>query len=167
MVIATAYALYNHEIIASKIVDILKHLNNNHCDIIEMIRSTHNYIDFEDHIIRKGAIRAYKGEKMVIPFNMRDGLAICEGKSNEDWNCTAPHGCGRVCSRSKIRRLLNAEDFKKDMEANGIYTTTANESTLDEAPQAYKPYEEILRLIKPSVDILYHIKPLINIKATD
>lgn len=90
MVITSAYAHFNHLLIARKIENIL--LKINQAKVTERIVSVHNYIDFEDHIIRKGAIRAYEGEKMVIPFNMRDGLAICVGKSNKDWNCTAPHG---------------------------------------------------------------------------
>lgn len=163
MVIATAYAQFNHFIIARKIEDILHHTCN--AKVTERICSIHNYIDFEDHVIRKGAIRSYEGEKMVIPFNMRDGLAICVGKSNPDWNHTAPHGCGRSYSRSKIKQLLNVEDFIKEMKESGIYTTTANEATLDEAPQAYKPYEEILEAIKPTAEVLYLIKPVINIKA--
>ena len=118
-------------------------------------------------MIRKGAIRAYEGERVIIPFNMRDGISICEGKSNEDWNCTAPHGCGRCLSRSKAKEQLNIEDFKATMEAAGVYTTTADASTLDEAPAAYKPYEEIVKLIEPTVNVLYLMKPMMNIKASD
>ena len=118
-------------------------------------------------MIRKGAIRAYEGERVIIPFNMRDGISICEGKSNEDWNFTAPHGCGRCLSRSKAKEQLNIEDFKTTMEAAGVYTTTADASTLDEAPQVYKPMEEIVKYIEPTVNILYFMKPMMNIKASD
>lgn len=163
MVIATAYAQFNHYIIARKIEDIVRHT----CDakVTERICSIHNYIDFQDHMIRKGAIRAYEGEKMVIPFNMRDGLAICVGKSNEDWNCTAPHGCGRLMSRSKSKQVLNVDAFKEQMK--GIYSTSVGKGTLDEAPDAYKPYEEIIELIKPTADILYFVRPTINLKANE
>ena len=96
---------------------------------------------------------------------MRDGISICVGKSNDDWNCTAPHGCGRIMSRSKAKEKLSLDDFKMEME--GIYTTTANMSTLDESPSAYKPYKEIVELIEPTVDILYLMKPRINIKGSE
>lgn len=165
MVITTAYALFNHEIIARKIVNILKSVNDNHCNIIEMIRSTHNYIDFEDHIIRKGAIRAYEGEKMVVPFNMRDGLAICVGKSNADWNYSCSHGAGRKMSRNKAKELLSMKEFEKSME--NVYSTTVCKSTLDESPMAYKDTNTILDLIQDTCEVLYMVKPLINIKSTE
>ena len=161
MVIATAYAQFNHLIITRKIADILLHTCN--AKITEKICSIHNYIDFEDHIIRKGAIRAYEGEKMVIPFNMRDGLAICEGRSNEDWLCTAPHGAGRILSRNSAKKQLSLDAFKEQMK--DIYSTSVNASTLDEAPDAYKPYQEILDAIEPTAKILYLIKPTINLKS--
>lgn len=163
MIIAQAYASFNHLIISRKIENIL--LKINQAKVIEKIVSIHNYIDFEDHIIRKGAIRSYEGEKMVIPFNMRDGLAICVGKSNEDFNCTAPHGCGRLLSRSKAKTTLNLDEFQNQMK--GVYSTSVNASTLDEAPDAYKPYEEILEAIQPTAEVLYFIRPTINLKATD
>jgi RNA-splicing ligase RtcB len=121
----------------------------------------------DDMILRKGAVRAYKNELLVIPFNMRDGISICDGKSNEDWNYTVCHGCGRALSRSKAKQQLNVEKFKETMEAAGIYTTTADASTLDEAPEAYKPYEEIVKLIEPTVSVLYMMKPRMNIKAAE
>ena len=133
----------------------------------DRIYTTHNYIDLDDMVLRKGAVRSYKGEELIIPFNMRDGISICEGKSNEDWNCTAPHGCGRLLSRSKAKEILDVEKFKKEMEDADIYTTTANASTLDEAPNAYKPMEEIVRLVEPTVDIKYFMKPRVNIKASE
>lgn len=164
MVIAQAYAKYNHKLICDKIREIFMKINN--AKIQETIQSIHNYIDISgDHMIRKGAIRSYKGEKMVIPFNMRDGLAICEGKSNEDWNCSAPHGAGRIMSRSKAKSDLLMEDFEESMK--GIYTTSVCKSTLDESPMAYKDMNIIVDAIKDTCDIIWMIKPVINIKSTD
>lgn len=161
MVITQAYAKFNHIFIAQKISAIFKKING--AKVIEEIRSTHNYIDMEDHIIRKGAIRSYLGEKVVIPFNMRDGLAICSGKSNEDWNYSAPHGSGRVMSRSKAKELLSTAEFQKQME--GIYSTSIGKGTIDESPMAYKETAEIVKLLEPSCEILYFIKPVISMKA--
>ena len=163
MVIATAYAQFNHLIISRKIEDILYHTCQ--AKVTEKICSIHNYIDFQDHMIRKGDIRSYEGEKMVIPFNMRDGLAICMGKSNEDWNCSAPHGAGRVLSREKAKATLSMDDFKEQMK--GIYSTSVNKSTLDEAPDAYKDYKMIVDAIEPTCEILYFIRPTINLKACE
>ena len=164
MVIAQAYAKYNHKLICDKILSIFKKINN--AKIQEIIQSIHNYIDISgDHVIRKGAIRSYSGEKMVIPFNMRDGLAICIGKSNEDWNCSAPHGAGRILSRSKAKSDLSMEDFQESMK--GIYTTSVCRNTLDESPMAYKDMDIILNAIQDTCDVLYMIKPVINIKSTD
>lgn len=157
MVIAQFYADYNRLTMLSIIKDVLKIKTK------ETIMSIHNYIDFDDFFIRKGAIRSYKGEKMIIPFNMRDGILICEGKSNEDWNFSAPHGAGRVLSRSKAYESLDLEDFKNSME--GIYSTSVCRSTLDEAPAAYKDALFIENAIKPTVDIIDRIKPILNIKA--
>ena len=165
MVIAQAYASYNRHIILQKAADIMEKING--AKVIDKVSSVHNYIDFRDLTIRKGAIRSYEGEKMIIPFNMRDGMAICDGKSNEDWNCSAPHGSGRAMSRSKAKKNLNLDDFKKQMEDAGIYTTSVCANTLDEAPDAYKPTEEIIDNIKDTCDVLFFMKPKINIKATD
>ena len=123
----------------------------------------HNYIDFRDNIIRKGAISAYEGEKVLIPINMRDGSIIAIGKGNPDWNFSAPHGAGRIMSRNMAKEELSLEEFKKTME--GIYSTSINKSTLDEAPFAYKPMEEIIENIKDTVDIVHIIKPIYNFKA--
>jgi len=120
-----------------------------------------------DMTLRKGAIRSYSGELMILPFNMRDGIAVCEGKSNEDWLCTAPHGCGRLLSRSKAKETLSLDEFQKQMADANIYTTTADSSTLDEAPNAYKPMEEIIKLVEPTLDIKYFMKPKLNIKAAE
>ena len=122
----------------------------------------HNFID-EEHIIRKGAIPAHRGQKVLIPMNMRDGCIIAEGKGNPDWNCSAPHGAGRLLSRAEAKELLTVEEYRAAMA--GIYTTSANRSTIDESPMAYKPMEQILEYIEPTVKILKVIKPIYNFKA--
>ena len=114
-------------------------------------------------ILRKGAVSAGKGEKLLIPINMRDGSLICTGKGNPEWNCSAPHGAGRIMSRSEAARTLSVEEFEKQME--GIYTTTANISTLDESPMAYKDMKDIVDNIGPTADIVKIIKPVYNFKA--
>ena len=119
----------------------------------------------QDHIIRKGAIRAYEGEKMIVPFNMRDGLAICVGKSNEEWNFSCSHGSGRKLSRSKAKEILSMEEFADSMKH--VYSTSVCKNTIDEAPMAYKDTNTILDLIQQTADILYIVKPIINIKSTD
>lgn len=164
--LAQTYTRLNHEVIHSQIADIYKKLSDGG-KCIEEVYTTHNYIDMSDMVLRKGAVRAYEGELLIIPFNMRDGISICEGKSNEDFNCTAPHGCGRLMSRSKAKEVLNVDDFKKQMSDANIYTTTADNTTLDEAPNAYKSMDEIVKLIEPTVDIKYFMKPRINIKASN
>jgi RNA-splicing ligase RtcB len=158
---AQAYAKFNHKVICDLIIDIMCKFDMKTDG--EIIYTTHNYISPRDHIIRKGAIASYEGDKMIIPFNMRDGLAICVGKSNDDWNCSAPHGAGRLMSRSKAKANVDIEEFKKSME--GIYSTSVGKGTLDESPMAYKDYKEILSLIEPTADVLFLIKPKINIKA--
>lgn len=125
----------------------------------------HNYINFEDNIIRKGSISARKGEKVIIPINMRDGCIIGIGKGNEDWNYSAPHGAGRVMSRMKAKNELNMSDYKNSMD--GIYSTSINENTIDEAPMVYKPMKEILENIKDTVEVTKIIKPIYNFKAND
>lgn len=160
---AQAYAKFNHKMIAERIYNIVRKFGLK--TIVETIYTTHNYINPIDHIIRKGAIASYEGEKMIIPFNMRDGLAICVGKSNDDWNCSAPHGAGRIMSRAKAKANVDLEEFKKSME--GIYSTSIGVGTLDESPMVYKNTDEILELIKPTCDVLFMIKPKINIKAME
>ena len=123
----------------------------------------HNYIDIDRMILRKGAVRALKEEKIIIPINMKDGSLICQGKGNEDWNMSAPHGAGRVMSRREARKTINIEDFKKEMQ--GVYSTCISNRTLDEAPEAYKSLNEIITHTKDAVDILHHIKPIYNFKA--
>jgi len=127
--------------------------------------TVHNYIDMESNIVRKGAISAKKGERVLIPMNMRDGCIIGIGKGNEDWNCSAPHGAGRIMSRSQAKAELKVEDYAESM--NGIYTTCVCEDTIDESPMAYKPAEEILRLIEPTVEVEKIIRPVYNFKAKE
>ena len=130
---------------------------------LEAFHTIHNYIDFEEMILRKGAIAAHAGEKVLIPINMRDGSVIALGKGNPEWNYSAPHGAGRVMSRSKAKEALNLEEYKEAMK--GIYTTSVNESTLDEAPMAYKSLENIIDVIRDSVEIIDIMKPVYNFKA--
>lgn len=125
--------------------------------------TVHNYISFEDNIVRKGAIRANKGERVIIPINMRDGSIIAVGKGNEDWNCSAPHGAGRIMSRSKARSVVDLEEFKNSMK--DVYSTSVVEETIDEAPMVYKPMKEIIDNIKDTVEIERIIKPIYNFKA--
>ena len=130
---------------------------------LESFHTIHNYIDTEEMILRKGAISAKSGEKILIPINMRDGSVIATGKGNPEWNYSAPHGAGRIMSRAKAKETLSLEDYKLAM--NGIYTTSVNESTLDEAPMAYKPLEDIIYVIRDSVDVIDIMKPVYNFKA--
>ena len=129
----------------------------------EGISSIHNYVDTEHKIIRKGAIAAYEGELGIIPLNMRDGSLIVRGKGNPDWNCSLPHGAGRILSRGEARRTLDLVDYEKSME--GIYTTSVCSSTIDEAPDAYKPAELIEQAIGDNAEIIEHIYPIYNFKA--
>jgi RNA-splicing ligase RtcB len=134
-------------------------------EIVEQFTTIHNYIDTENMILRKGAVSAMAGEKLLIPINMRDGSLICIGKGNEDWNCSAPHGAGRIMSRSKARKELSMDEFKSEM--SGIYSTTVSKETLDEAPMAYKTMDDIVANIGPTADIVNVIKPIYNFKAAD
>lgn len=129
----------------------------------ESFDSIHNYMDIETGIIRKGATDASKGVRLIIPLNMRDGSLICVGKGNPDWNHSAPHGAGRSMSRSKAKNDLSMDDYKDQMR--NVYTTSVVESTLDEAPGAYKSSENILNNITDTVDLIHHIKPIYNYKA--
>jgi RNA-splicing ligase RtcB len=157
MNLAQKFAALNRETIANVIV---RELGVNKVDAFDTI---HNYIDTKNMVLRKGAISAQLGEKVIIPMNMRDGSLICVGKGNEDWNCSAPHGAGRILSRTEAKNSLNLEDFKSTMD--GIYTTSVNNSTIDEAPMAYKPVEKILENIGDTVDVVETIKPVYNFKA--
>lgn len=127
--------------------------------------TVHNYIDHEAGILRKGAVSAEDGETLLIPMNMRDGSLLCEGKGNRDWNFSAPHGAGRTMSRTQARATFKTEDFVKEME--GIFTTTANQKTLDECPMAYKPMSDITDYIEPTVKVIDVLKPIYNFKAEE
>ena len=132
---------------------------------INCFETIHNYISFEDNIVRKGAISAKKGEKVLIPMNMRDGCIIGIGKGNNDWNKSAPHGAGRIMSRMKAKETFDLDEYKESMK--DIYTTSVNEDTIDEAPFVYKPMQEIIDNISDTVDIIKIIKPIYNFKASD
>ena len=162
MVIAQAYAEFNHIIIHRLITDIFRRVCGS-IDTVEQIITTHNYIDFKGRMMRKGAVASLEGQKLVIPFNMRDGLIICKGKSNPEWNCSAPHGAGRLMSRSAAKELIDMEEYKQSM-AN-IYSTSVQRDTIDESPMAYKDPMEILEAIQDTVEVLYFIKPVINMKS--
>ncbi|MPN42584.1 RNA-splicing ligase RtcB [bioreactor metagenome] len=127
--------------------------------------TVHNYIDTGNMILRKGAVSAQKGEILLIPINMRDGSLICMGKGNADWNFSAPHGAGRVMSRTQARSSFTLSQFKETM--NGIYTTSVNKETLDECPLAYKPMDDIVRNICDTVEIIDNIIPIYNFKAAE
>lgn len=131
----------------------------------EGFHTIHNYIDTDEMILRKGAIAAHSGEKVLIPINMRDGSVLAVGKGNPDWNYSAPHGAGRLMSRTKAKNSLDLEEYKKAME--GVYTTSVNESTLDEAPMAYKSLADIIDVIRESVDVIDVMKPVYNFKASE
>lgn len=162
MVLAQAYALYNHHIIRDRIFAILQKFNKAKCE--ESVFTTHNYISVcEDYpMLRKGAVEAKEGARFCLPFNMRDGIAICMGKGNVEWNYSAPHGAGRAMSRNAAKKNIEMEDFENSME--GIFSTSVCHNTLDESPQAYKPKEEILRLIEPTAEVVAMVKPRLNIK---
>jgi RNA-splicing ligase RtcB len=160
MILAQQYAKYNRAIMM-RIV-----LNNvfKESTQLDMIESVHNYIDFNDLIIRKGAIRSYVGERSLIPLNMEDGMLIVEGKSNPEWNYSMNHGSGRLMSRSKAKEVLNLDEMKQGMSDAGVYSSSLNKGTLDEAKGAYKPTELIEQAIEPTATILERVKPILNIK---
>ena len=162
MIVVQAYALYNHHIIRDRIFAMLKKLCKAKC--VESILTTHNYVSVceEYPMLRKGAVEAAEGERFCLPFNMRDGIAICVGKGNAEWNCSAPHGAGRAMSRNAAKKDIGMEDFEESM--NGIFSPSVCPETLDESPQAYKPMEEILRLIEPTAEVITMVKPRLNIK---
>jgi tRNA-splicing ligase RtcB len=159
MRIAQKFAEYNRKAIAEVII---REMGFNVADSFTTI---HNYIDLDEMILRKGAISAKKGEAVIIPINMRDGSIIATGKGNADWNRSAPHGAGRLMSRKQARRSLSLEEFRKSMD--GIYTTSLSMDTLDEAPFAYKPMDEIIDNIQDTVEINKILKPVYNFKAAD
>ena len=151
------FAKRNRELMAEIIIGKL------HCPSKESFHTIHNYIDVDEMILRKGAIAAHKGEKVLIPINMRDGSVIAIGKGNPEWNYSAPHGAGRIMSRNKAKETLSLETYREEMA--GIYTTSVNEKTLDEAPMAYKSLNDIIDVIQESVDVIEVMKPIYNFKA--
>jgi tRNA-splicing ligase RtcB len=159
MYVAQKFAHLNKHLIRDSICDAIN------CTITESIESVHNYIDMRDMVIRKGAIRAYEHEKVVIPFNMRDGSILAKGKGNADWNNSAPHGAGRIMSRSQAKQEVKFEDFKETMK--GVWSSSVNSGTLDESPFAYKPREEIEEAIKDAVDVYDYLVPLYNLKDSN
>ena len=146
------------------IADIIVREMNWSLKVREAFETVHNYIA-DDNIVRKGAISAQLGEKVLIPINMRDGCIIGYGLGNDDWNCSAPHGAGRLMSRSKAKEIISLSEFEDSM--NGIYTTSVSQSTIDESPMAYKPISEIIRNISDTVEIQEIIKPVYNFKASE
>ncbi len=159
MKIIQKYAVLNRQAMMREIVKGMK------LHVKEQFTTVHNYIDTDAMILRKGAVSAKKGEKLLIPVNMRDGSLICTGKGNEDWNESAPHGAGRLMSRSAARRAFTVSEFKKQM--SGVYTTSVNKGTLDECPMAYKGMEEIVANIADTAEIDKIIRPVYNFKAGD
>ena len=131
----------------------------------ESFHTIHNYIDTDEMILRKGSIAAHKGEKVLIPINMRDGSVIAVGKGNPEWNYSAPHGAGRIMSRTSAKNTISMEEYKESMK--GIFTSSVCEATIDEAPMAYKSLDDIIDVIKESVDIIDVMKPIYNFKAKD
>ena len=164
MVVAQAYAEFNHQVIDRLVLEAISQGSRKEAHIEEQIYTTHNYIDFSMKMMRKGAVAAPEGRKLVIPFNMRDGLIIARGKGNVDWNQSAPHGAGRLLSRSDAKVLIDLEEYRESMK--GIYSTSVGTGTIDESPMAYKDPMEILRLIEDTVEVEYFIRPVINLKAT-
>ena len=131
----------------------------------EQFTTIHNYIDTDAMILRKGAVSARKGEKLLIPINMRDGSLICIGKGNDDWNQSAPHGAGRLISRSAAKQSFTVSAFKKEMERAGVYSSSVGSGTLDECPMAYKGMDDIVRNIGDTAEIQNVIRPVYNFKA--
>ena len=154
------FAMMNRKAMMDEILNGLKISEN---DIAEQFTTIHNYIDIGNMILRKGSVSAQKGEKLLIPLNMRDGSLVCVGKGNEDWNFSAPHGAGRIMSRRQAKKTLDLEEFKAEM--SGIFSTTVNLDTIDEAPMAYKTMDDIVDNIAPTADIVKVIKPVFNFKA--
>lgn len=154
------YASLNRETMANTI---LRSLLNKNLDEFNHFETVHNYIDFRDNIIRKGAIAAYKDELILIPINMRDGSILARGKGNPDWNYSAPHGAGRILSRTEAKEKLDLNKFKEDMK--DIYSTSVKRSTLDESPDAYKSIDSIIGSLDETAEVIDIIKPIYNYKA--
>ena len=159
MKIMQEYAKLNRRIITEGILKKCK------LHAVEQFETVHNYIDTEHMILRKGSVSARAGERLLIPINMRDGALICIGKGNPDWNESAPHGAGRLMSRSEAKNSISMKEYRESM--SGIYTTSVSKATLDESPMAYKPIDEIVANIEPTAEIVSHIRPIYNFKAGD
>ena len=157
--IAQSFAYWNRAAMMQEILSAMAFKEVGRVDTI------HNYLDVDHMILRKGAISARKGEQVLIPINMRDGSILATGKGNEDWNQSAPHGAGRILSRSKAKDLLSVEDFEETMK--GIYSTSISQQTLDESPFAYKTMEEIIENTKETISVDAILKPLYNFKASN
>ncbi len=157
MKIVQRYAARNRQAMMDEIIKGMK------IHVTEQFTTIHNYIDTKAMILRKGAVSAREGEKLLIPINMRDGSLICMGKGNDDWNQSAPHGAGRLMSRSVAKESFTVSEFKRQMD--GIYTTSVNKDTLDECPMAYKGMDDIVNYIGDTVDVVQVIKPIYNFKA--
>jgi len=157
--ICQAFARRNREIIARVLI------GQAGLQAGESFHTIHNYIDTKERILRKGAIAAHKGEKVLIPINMRDGSILALGKGNAEWNCSAPHGAGRIMSRTQAKNELSLAEYRQEME--GVYTTSINEGTLDEAPMAYKALADILDVITDTAEVLDVMKPIYNFKAPE
>ncbi len=159
MKIMQAYAALNRRVITELILKKCK------LHAVDQFETIHNYIDTYHMILRKGSVSAMAGETLLIPINMRDGALICRGKGNADWNESAPHGAGRLMSRTEAKSSISMKDYKESMK--GIYTTCVNKGTLDESPFAYKPIDDIVKNIEPTAEIVSRIKPIYNFKAGD
>ena len=159
MKIVQRFAELNRQAMMDEIVKGMK------LHVEEQFTTIHNYIDTDAMILRKGAVSAKAGEQILIPINMRDGSLLCVGKGNEDWNCSAPHGAGRLMSRGEAKQTFTVSEFKKQMD--GIYTTSVGRATLDECPMAYKGMEDILENIGPTAEVTRIIRPVYNFKAGD
>ena len=153
------FALRNRE----KIAEIL--MQRAELTGVDSFHTIHNYINVDEMILRKGAIAAHEGERVLIPINMRDGSVLAVGKGNPEWNYSAPHGAGRIMSRGKAREVLSVDEFREQM--SGVYTTTVSEETIDEAPMAYKSLSDIIDVIGETVDIIEVMKPVYNFKAAE
>ena len=152
------FACRNRELMAEMILQRIG------LEAVDAFHTIHNYIDTNEMILRKGAIAAHKDEKVLIPINMRDGSVLAVGKGNPDWNFSAPHGAGRIMSHTAAKEHLDLDEYRREMA--GIYTTSVNEATLDEAPMAYKSLADIIGVIGETVDIIEVLKPIYNFKAS-
>ncbi len=159
MKIVQHFAMLNRQAMMDEIIKGMK------LHVEEQFTTIHNYIDTHDMILRKGAVSAQQGEKILIPINMRDGSLICVGKGNEDWNYSAPHGAGRLMSRGEAKQSFTVSEFKKQMSQ--VYTTSVSKATLDECPMAYKGMQDILDHIGPTAEVVKIIRPIYNFKAGD